>query len=165
MTRDEISALFAAYGPMVYRRARYILGGHEDAEEAAQEVFLRALRTGSRFAKKSQVSTWLYSITTNYCLNQIRDRKRRRELWDLHLPDGLAAGSLASDPDAIVALRRLLAAAPDERWAQAAVAVYLDGMSHAEAGKVLGVSKRTVGNLLERFTAWAREREAAGGKP
>jgi RNA polymerase sigma-70 factor (ECF subfamily) len=41
----------------------------------------------------------------------------------------------------------------------------MDGMSHEEAAEVLGVSKRTVGNLLERFQAWARERMAAGTEP
>ena len=44
----------------------------------------------------------------------------------------------------------------EPQQAQAALHVHVDGMSHAEAAKVLGVSRRTVGNLLERFTAWAR---------
>jgi RNA polymerase sigma-70 factor (ECF subfamily) len=63
-----------------------------------------------------------------------------------------------------VHLRRLLAEA-DEQQARAAIYVYLDGMSHEEAAAVLGVSKRTVGNLIDRFLAWANQRsEKAGTK-
>ena len=52
---------------------------------------------------------------------------------------------------------RVLAEA-DPQCASAAVCVYLDGMSHEEAAEVLEVSRRTVGNLLERFAAFARKR-------
>jgi RNA polymerase sigma-70 factor (ECF subfamily) len=46
------------------------------------------------------------------------------------------------------------------------VYVFLDGMSHEEAAELLGVSKRTVGNLLERFQAWAQEQlEPQAGAP
>lgn len=159
MKRAQIKELFERYGPMVYRRARQILGGHEEAEEATQEVFLKALRTDSSFRGKSRASTWLYSITTNYCLNVIRNRKRRQELWDQHKVDEeWQPARVGANPQAIVLMQLLLSEAPDDRWAAAAVYVYVDGMSHQEAAKVLGVSKRTVGNLLERFGSWARER-------
>ena len=61
----------------------------------------------------------------------------------------------ATRPEELVLLRRLLETA-DERQATAAVYVFLDGMSHEEEAALLGVSKRTVGNLLERFQAWAQ---------
>ena len=46
MKRSEIAELFDKYGPMVYRRALALLGKPEIAEEATQEVFLRALKSG-----------------------------------------------------------------------------------------------------------------------
>ena len=55
-----------------------------------------------------------------------------------------------------------LLAEADEKQAQAAVYVYLDGMSHEEAAELLGVSKRTVGNLIDRFVAWAQRRGDKG---
>jgi len=162
---QQISLLFNQHGPRVYRRALRLLGNPADAEEATQEIFIRAFRSAGSFRQQSQMTTWLYQIATNYCLNLIRDRSRRTALHDEHV------APLADDasrpepvrPDDVVLLRRLLADA-DERQAAAAVYVFLDGMSHEEAASVLGVSKRTVGNLLERFQEWANARTAGGAE-
>lgn len=154
----KLDEVFAKHGPAVYRRARRLLGNHADAEEAAQEVFIRALRGAESFQGQSQVTTWLYRITTHYCLNLIRDRKRRRELFEqnvMHEPQGEPAS-----PGDLVLLRRLLAEA-DEEQARVAVYVYMDGMSHEEAAEILGVSRRTVGNLLVRFQEWAQKQVAS----
>lgn len=158
MKRDDINTLFKKYGPTVYRRALQILGNEADAKEAAQEVFIRAIRHSEGFEGRSQVSTWLYRITTNYCLNKIRDSKRRRELVQEHglrpeMDGGLPTQALA---DHVVLVRRLLSVA-DAEQARAALCVYVDGMSHAEAAKILKVSRRTVGNLLDRFNEWAQK--------
>ena len=162
MTRDEIGAFFQKYGSMVYRRARYILGSHEDAEEATQEVFRRVLQKGEGFQQRSRVYTWLYRITTNYCLNQIRDRRRRDELWELEKGREGPPVPHQPAPDKGIQMRRLLSEAEPEQ-ARAAVCVYLDGMSHSEAAKVLSVSRRTVGNLLARFNRWAVDYLEGGG--
>ena len=159
---------------MVYRRAFRLLGRREDAEEATQEVFIRVMRSASSFEGRSGVTTWLYQITTHYCLNLLRDRARRRQLLQENVapeqgpaggagsPGVAAAAAAAAAPAAsdLLHLRRLLAEA-DEQQARAAVYVYLDGMSHEEAAELLGVSKRTVGNLIDRFLAWAQQRSAA----
>ncbi|PTL83869.1 RNA polymerase sigma factor [Vitiosangium sp. GDMCC 1.1324] len=161
---QQIAALFDQHGPRVYRRALRLLGNPADAEEATQEIFIRALRAAQGFRQQSQMTTWLYQITTHYCLNLIRDRSRRAELHEEHVAPMLD-GTDRSDPanpDDLVLLRRLLSSA-DERQAAAAVYVFLDGMSHEEAAEVLGVSKRTVGNLLERFQAWAGAQVAPAG--
>jgi RNA polymerase sigma-70 factor (ECF subfamily) len=163
---QQISQLFSQHGPRVYRRALRLLGNPADAEEATQEIFIRAFNAAGEFRQQSQLTTWLYQITTNYCLNLIRDRSRRSALHDEHvapMADGMERADPAR-PDDVVLLRRLLAAA-DERQAAAAVYVLLDGMSHEEAASVLGVSKRTVGNLLERFQAWANEHASAPPEP
>lgn len=152
----RLADLFARHGPLVYRRALQILGHPQDAEEATQEVFIRASRALDRFDERARVSTWLYRITSNYCLNALRDRRRRRALMAEHGPEVAAEPSLVGAEDLIL-LRRLLAEA-DPREAEAALAVYVDGMSHAEAAVVLEVSRRTVGNLCARFVEWARAR-------
>lgn len=155
----RIADWFARYGALVFRRARQLLGSDAAAEEATQEVFIRAAKALHRYDPRAQPSTWLYRITTNYCLNQIRDAGRRRQLLEARA-DEAAPASIPYDVEKMVALRRLLAEA-EPRQAEAAVAVYVDGMSHAEAAKVLGVSRRTVGNLCDRFVTWARETLAA----
>ncbi len=153
---EDLDTLFRRYGPLVYRRALQILGRPAAAEEAVQEVFIRAMKARDRFDPRAKPSTWLYRITTNYCLNQIRDAGRRRELLDERKAE-VTPASIARDPARLALMRQLLADA-DPRQAEAALAVFVDGMSHAEAAEVLGVSRRTVGNLCARFQSWARER-------
>jgi RNA polymerase sigma factor (sigma-70 family) len=150
-----VRQLFEQHGPMVYRRALRILGNSADAEEALQEVFMRVLRGAEGFENRSEVTTWLYRITTNYCLNMVRDGKRRRELLEQNFPGDDDVGTDSSHQ--LMLLRGLLADA-DEQQALAAIYVYVDGMSQHEAAELLGVSRRTVGNLLERFGVWAKER-------
>lgn len=157
MDAGDLRNLFMKHGPAVFRRAQRLLGNKADAEEATQEVFVRVMKGADSFEGQSQVSTWLYRITTNYCLNQIRDRKRRQELFEENYAPDERAGP--APPSELVLLRRLLREA-DEQQARAAVCVFLDGMSHEEAAEVLGVSKGTVGNLIERFKVWAAKKTA-----
>ncbi len=158
-TREEIAQHFKTYGPMVFRRAYVILGERQEAQDAAQEVFVRALRNADRFQERAKVSTWLYTITTNYCLNLIRDRKRRSELFEGRRSELEQDLPGEPDPDARVTIRKLLAEA-DERQAQVAIYIYFDELSREEVAKMLGVSVRTVGNLLDRFNTWARAKMA-----
>lgn len=154
----DVGALFRQHGPMVYRRALRLLGRREEAEEATQEVFIRVMRSMDEFEGRSSITTWLYQVTTNYCLNYLRDHSRRRQLFAENVAVG-EGGSQASQSD-LLHLRRLLSEA-DEQQARAAVYVYIDGMSHEEAAELLGVSKRTVGNFIERFLLWARSRSSS----
>ena len=93
-TRDQRVTLYRRYGPLVYRRALKILGNAAEAEEATQEIFIRAFKGIDKFDERSKLSTWLFRITTNYCLNSIRDRARRRDLWVVIAYIGPRANSL-----------------------------------------------------------------------
>lgn len=154
MTRDEVERFFDAYGPMVLRRARTLLGDEDAAKDVVQEVFMKAMAEPLKVEVSAQAASWLYRVTTNHCLNQIRNTGRRRALARQHLggkeptEDGLDAAQLA---------RQLLAEA-DEQWSRAAVLVHVDGMSYREASEVLGVSVRSISNFLTRFRTFALER-------
>lgn len=152
----RLGKLFEVHSAGVFRRTLHLLGNVAEAEEATQEVFIRAASALDRFEGRARHSTWLYRITTNYCLNKLRDRERRRELWEAH-GEQTTPATLARDPAKMMIMRHLLSEA-DPRCAEAAVAVYIDGMSHEEAAEQLGVSRRTVGNLCDRFVGWARKR-------
>lgn len=78
----DVEEFYKTYGPMVYRRCRYILGDDEMAVDALQDTFVRILRSKNRLHGRAP-SSLLYTTATNLCLNIIRDRKRKRELqWD-----------------------------------------------------------------------------------
>ncbi len=151
----DLDTLFRLHGAMVYRRARRLLGNQADAEDATQEIFARAIDGARNAPDGVSVSAWFYRVTTNHCLNVIRDAARRRELLRERGAELVDAAGAAPAPAELATLRALLGRA-DARQAEAAVAVYLDGMSYREAAVVMNVSARTVGNLIERFELWAQ---------
>lgn len=148
-----ITRLFDAHGAMVYRRALRLMGNAADAEEAVQEVFLRAM-PDERMPDSSVAVAWLYRVTTNYCLNQLRNKKRRRVLLDEQVAPNSPQHQAAED-ERIVAMRGLLSRA-DEREARCAVYVFVDGLSYDETADVMEVSRGTVANLIRRFKDWAQ---------
>ena len=101
----------------------------------------------------------IYRIATNYCLNEIRNRKHRPELHD-ELPE--IAGDSA---DAIVADRDLAARIvhrSPEKLRAVAWLHHVDGLDQGEVARVLGISRRTVVNRLAEFTDNARKVVARG---
>ena len=154
--RGELEALYRNYGALVKRRARGILGDENEAQDAMQEVFVRVIGAMSEFRRQSQPSTWLYRITTNLCLNRLRDGRRRRD----HL-SRLGAEAIATpravggvSPELKATLQRVLAAVPLE-LSEIAVYYYVDEMDQAEIARLVGVARRTVGYRLDRFRAEA----------
>jgi DNA-directed RNA polymerase specialized sigma24 family protein len=137
--RAEIEDLYRRYGALVRRRARSILADDHEAQDAMQEVFVRVIAAMNEFRGQSQPSTWLYRITTNLCLNRIRDSRRRRD----------------RPPEAHSALQTVLRQVPED-LAQVAVYYYVDDMDQAEIAAILGVSRRTIGYRLDRFREHAQ---------
>jgi RNA polymerase sigma-70 factor, ECF subfamily len=151
--RAELEALYRQYGPLVRRRARGLLGDDFEAQDAMQEVFVRVIGAMGEFRGQSQPSTWLYRITTNLCLNRIRDTRRRREhLSRLAESAAQAPGDVGSSSEVRALLRRVLAQVPED-LAEIGVYYYVDEMDQAEIAEILGVSRRTIGYRLDRFRA------------
>ena len=57
------------------------------AQDAAQEIFVKIFLNLSRFSERSKFSTWVYSITYNYCIDMIRRRKKQRNLFSDEIED------------------------------------------------------------------------------
>lgn len=162
MTRSaskDIGELFEKHGAIVYYRALRLLGRRADAEDAVQEVFIRAMRGLADLENQGAIGLWLSRITVHHCLDLLRQRSRRRLLFEQNMEahDEQHGAVSASD---LVLLRQLLSEA-DEQQAQAVAYVYLDDMSHEQAAELLGVSRRSVANLIERFLSWAQKRNTS----
>jgi RNA polymerase sigma-70 factor (ECF subfamily) len=156
--RSWAEQLVHRFGPMVYRRARTILGDADEAKDVTQEVFITVLRLES--AIHEEASSWLYRVTTNACLNRLRANRRYAAMRERSSEQAPGESSQTMDAQSVV--RRLLAEG-EPACTAAAVYVFVEGMSHEEAAEILGVSRRTVGNLLERFVSWAQSRLAELG--
>lgn len=148
MDQSPIDGLYRSYGPSVLRRARSLLGSESAAWDALHEVFVRALHNLEVFRGESSPMTWLYRITTNYCLNQLRDSGRHRtRIRQLGL---VLSPASADDPELRLTLLQLLHRIPAE-LCEIAVYHYIDRMTHEEIAEVMRVSRRTVGNHLKAF--------------
>jgi RNA polymerase sigma-70 factor (ECF subfamily) len=150
MDAGTVEQLYLRFGPMVLARARVLLRDELAAQDALQEVFVRALRAGHRFRAEASPATWLYRITTNYCLNCLRDEVRRSELWSLHGAEREPAGEPSAA--ARIQIAQILGRVRPELQEIALYSI-VDELSHEEIAELLGVSRRTIGNRLEEFRA------------
>jgi RNA polymerase sigma-70 factor, ECF subfamily len=149
MTDDRFTQLYVRYGPAIYARCRRLLNDPAAAEDAAQETFLRVYRHLQSAPTADEALRWIYRIATNYCLNELRDRKHE----PLLLPETLDIADLTTgeEPIADRQLARKLAAGAPPHLSVAAWLHHVDGMDQGEVARVLGVSRRTVVNHLAAF--------------
>ena len=79
-------ALISPYLDTTYRLCLRMMGNEQDAADMAQEALVRAWRNLSTYKAQSRFSTWLYRITQNVCLDELRKRKNRQaeSLQELH---------------------------------------------------------------------------------
>jgi RNA polymerase sigma-70 factor (ECF subfamily) len=144
----DVTAAYRQYGDMVLGRCRTLLYNDADATEACQEIFLKLHRYRARYRGDASVSTYLFRITTNHCLNQLRSRRRRPEdvVEDLsHVSDTLM------DRVEIRQLVDQLLEGCDERTKECVIYHYMDGMTHNEVGELMGISGAAVRKRLFKF--------------
>jgi RNA polymerase sigma-70 factor, ECF subfamily len=155
MTEDRLTALYRAYGPVIYARCRRLLGEGSAAEDATQETFMRVHRHLDK-AEGRNALAWIYRIATNYCLNEIRNRKRRAEPTQ---PDELPE-IVTTDVARALADRDLAARIVERSPEKLRVVAWLhhvDGMDQGEVARVLDISRRTVVNRLNEFAENAQK--------
>jgi len=153
--REAFSALVAMYQRPVFSLCYRMLGNLADAEDAAQETFLKAFRALSRYDPGRSFSTWLLSIAAHYCI----DRIRRRHGQDVSL-DGLPAWRTlpvaTEDPEraAISAdeasrMARLLQALPPD-YRIVLVLRYWHDLGYEEIAAALGDTESAIKSRLHR---------------
>jgi RNA polymerase sigma-70 factor (ECF subfamily) len=154
MADARVAELYRKFGPAIYSRCRRLLKDDAAAEDATQEVFLRVLRHIESAPTDQAALAWIYRISTNYCLNWLRDRSRQAEPTD-ELPEEPGDHPEPALIDRDLALR-LVMRAPEALRAPA-VLYYVDGLEQEQVAKMLGVSRRTVINRLGQFASRARK--------
>jgi len=146
--------LVRRYRSRLFYHAMYITKDRETAMDVAQEVFIRAHRCEQLFGDDFRVRAWLFRVTTNLCLNLIRDRKRRGTLLEsfgrAHQPEPQPTGN-----DHILnGERRIhMVAALDklsEKHRTILMLKYWQDLSYAEIADVLEVRLGTVMSRLSR---------------
>ena len=132
------------YQDRLFTVAHRLLGNRADAEDAIQRAFLNCYLRSDTYDARWQLSTWLYRVLTNVCVDELRRRKTVG--FPVEAPD---AGAIVEKPGQHLDLRRALEKVPTEARLLLALR-YVDGLSYGELAKIRGISINTVKSQLAR---------------
>jgi RNA polymerase sigma-70 factor, ECF subfamily len=144
--------LVQRYQRRVFAVCFRVLGSGADAEDAAQETFLRIARSAARYRGEAQVSTWIYRIAHNVATDHVRYHARRPStpVDDLtRLGDEPRTEDLTAATATAMAVRDALATL-DERSRTLLLLVTVEGLSYAEAAEATGIAVGTVKSRVSR---------------
>ena len=146
-----------AFGEIVHRHQRSawsiayrFLGNSAEAEDIAQEAFLKILAAACRYKPTAAFSTYLYRIVTRLCIDY---RRKKHPIFSDTLPEMVdpshdpAAALVRKDRDATI--RRALDALP-ARQRMAVILKYYEGLGYADIAAAMNISRKAVERLLGR---------------
>lgn len=157
--REAFTEVLRRHDDRLRALAYKLLGGDRHRmDDALQEAYVRAYRALPRFRRDADLGSWLYRITYNACIDELRRARRRPApvdvadaVWD---PPSAAAGP-ERVVDAADAATRALAALPDDQRITV-VLVDGEGFDNLTAARILGVAPGTVASRLSRARAAMR---------
>jgi len=164
--RDAFDVIVERHRRAVYQVCFRFVNNHEDANDMAQDVFVRAWRGLRNFKGQSALSTWLYRIAVNVCLNRVTTKRIASEPID----DGEgfedtriegAAHAMLREERAVT-VRRAIRSLPPKQRATLIMRTYHD-MSHQQIADVLGSSVGAV--KANFFHALSNLKKILGQKP
>jgi RNA polymerase sigma-70 factor (ECF subfamily) len=132
------------YAARLYTVAYRLLGNRADAEDAVQRALLKAFEARESYTPRWALSTWLYRVVTNVCIDELR---RRRRVPPEPLPGGRTAAQVERTD-----LARALGTVPREARVLLALH-YVNGLSYRELAAIRGISVNTVKSQLARGKA------------
>lgn len=156
--------LIADYQKKVLNHAYRMLGNAADAEDAAQDIFIRVFRSMAYFNEESAFSTWLYKICSNVCLDVLRKRKRQNvagtvsiqqyntenEEYELPIEDDAPSPyEKAQQSEAMRALEKALDQLGDEQR-NVIVMRDIDGLPYEQITEAMNCSLGTVKSRINR---------------
>lgn len=153
--------MVTSWQDMVFNTALGLVQSEMDAEDVAQEVFVKAWESIDGFKGESKLSTWLYRITVTKSLDFLRGRKRKKRFAYVQSLFGINDELMVDPPDfhhpGVVSEKKQLSASlfkamatlPEQQKA-AFVLSRVEGLNHKEVGEILGASVPAVESLLQR---------------
>ena len=149
--RAAAQVLTARLAPVVYSQAFRMLGDRAEAEDITQDSLLRLWHAAPDWqAGQAKVTTWLYRVTSNLCIDKMRKSKRQSSDAVPEMPDdGPDMERRLQDSARAQALRAALSDLPD-RQKQAMVLRHLEGLSNPDVAQIMQISVEAVESLMSR---------------
>jgi RNA polymerase sigma-70 factor, ECF subfamily len=158
--RAAVEALLRSHYDLVHQLCHRMCADRGDAEDATQEALIAIARGLSGFDGRARITTWMYRVATNACLDQLRRRARRPALLAPANDDAgqdrlqlLAADGAAPEHAAVLSeLRVRLRAALDELPEEFRVAVVLRDLLDLDYAEIAAVLELPVGTVRSRIS-------------
>ena len=164
--REAFDLIVERHRRHVYQVCYRFVGNHEDASDLSQEAFVRAWRGLKNFKGQSALSTWLYRIAVNVCLNKVSEKSPITEPIDAGeaFEDMRIEGAQASllREERAAAVRKAIAGLPKKQQATLVLRTYHE-LSHQEIADILGSSVGAV--KANFFHALANLKKILGNAP
>ena len=141
-----LSELFRRHQTKVASWCYHITGDVNSAADLAQEIFIKAFQALPSFRRGSKFTTWLYSISRNHCLDELRSRRKRNDDLSDSLPDeiedwGMAgADSVLEQREAAELLRQLIRESLDETETKVMTLHYVNELPLDAVSRMLGLT-------------------------
>ncbi len=165
--------LVLRYQNQVYNLALRMVNNETDAQDLAQEAFIRAWRALDSFQYSSQFSTWLYRLTSNICIDFLRSQKRHQitsltvllddesQQWDMPDEQPLPEIQAIANEEQRILAQALATLEPEYR--QILTLRILNDCSYQQIAKILGVREGTVKSRLFRAREQLRKKLSQNG--
>ena len=162
--QQAYAVLVSRYQSFVFTLTMRMLKNREDAEEVAQDVFVKAYRALADFRGASKFSTWLYTIVNSSCLSFLR--KKKQEIHSLdnervfeqvdNQDSGLAANQVEQKSRQVMVTKAIALLAPDD--AEIITLFYKAEQSLEEIAQILGIEPNTAKVRLHRARTRLKEK-------
>ncbi len=144
--KQGLEATYRHYFPMIREKCKRILGSAGDAQDVAQETFLRFWQLQDSLRAPEAAIAWIYRTATHLAIDKLRSSKQLAALNEMHAdtssPEGLSHARLL--------LHKLVKDLPGDEM-EVAVLSRLDGLNQQEVAAVMGISERSVRRVLKRL--------------
>lgn len=157
--RQVFNAFYQAYRSKIYSTAFHYLQHAHDAEELAQDVFVEVFRSAVKYNFKASLSTWVYRITVNKCLDKLRYQKAKKRIafftslfnqGEHHIPDH--GNDNGRDDEHTAMLYKAIDRLP-EKQKTALILTQIESLSIKETAAIMNTSNKAVESLTQRAKA------------
>lgn len=161
MDGGAVGELYQRHAAAIEAHCCQVLGHSADATDAVHETFLRMLARAAGPSSDEHTVRSLFRISTNVCIDVLRQRKVRRRAADALLAGARCERGHEQAIDARESVERVLARC-DSTTRSIVTLRFIDGMPRGEIAEALGTTRRTVFNRLKRLQRLATEVTAEG---
>lgn len=135
---------------IIYKVSRMYMDNEVDQEDLYQEIVYQLWKSYKSFRGDSQFSTWMYRVSLNTAISFFKKEKKQKEIEDkLKIQDNTEAMETNENPDKLDFLYKAINQLNDVD--KALIFLYLEGLSHKEIGKNLGISEGNARVRLNRI--------------